>query len=403
MIRSIRNSLDSMAGRRVFCRFDLNAPMIDCVPIDESRIRSCVETLTALAESGARSIVATHLGYPKGQADKRLSTVHLVSSIHRHSGLRIEHMDSLDFEDIRRSVDEMADGHAILLENVRFHPGEEKDELSLAQSFASLADIYVNDAFSVCHRKHASVTGVPRLLEAYAGLGLERESKRVGRVMGSRKENCGLLMGGNKLDKLEMLPKLVNQYSVCCVGGVLGFILSGVPESVLIASNIDPLRASAERLSLPEELLVGCSKIAKPVDAIVSCDDGSIRTVKVEELFGDMQLRDIGPRTISSFVQRLRDTFNLVWNGPLGNYENSQYCSGTLGVVGALLDQGLHVVCGGGDTLAACAKLKITSRMGHCSTGGGALLRLLADGHLPGLDCLNWDSQTSDGATLSAL
>jgi phosphoglycerate kinase len=376
-------------GWRVFCRIDLNVPLASGAPADFTRIQAVVPTLKFLSERGAKTILATHLGYPKGAVVEQLRTEVLLPALRRLSGLPVKGVSAGDFDCIRDRTGRLAPGETLLLENLRFYPGEETDDPELASCYASLADIYINDAFSVCHRKHTSVHRIAGLLPAFVGPTLKQELDAIGNLTRMPPERRGALIGGNKTDKLKVIPALMRTSAVVCVGGVLGFALQGIPRPALAAAGLNIETAGPLLDAILGHRVAQSAELILPVDAVVSDPDGGqVRTVSTHAIAQDMRIHDIGEQSRQQMAAALREVGFVLWNGPLGAYESDRFLAGTAHVVHSILDCGIYVLCGGGDTLAACGRLGVMPQIGYGSMGGGALLAYLQGLPMPGLAAL---------------
>jgi len=393
-IKSVRD-LD-VAGRRVFVRVDFNVPLEGKVVTDDTRIRAAIPTLKLLLEKGARVVIASHLGRPKGGPDPKYS---LEPAAHKLAELMS--VDVILTEDCigdgpKKVVGDLRDGQIACLENLRFHPEEEKNDEAFARELAKLSDAYVNDAFGAAHRAHASVAALPRLhRERAAGLLLEAELLALGRVRGEPARPFVAILGGAKVsDKIGVLEALLSKVDVLVIGGAMantflaakGLAMgkSLVEEDKLALARTIIARAEEKKITLvlPEDVIV-----AEGLDAT------SGRTVDVSAVGPTDMALDIGPRTIATATKAFQGAKTVFWNGPMGLFEKAPFASGTNGVAKALadlrtLDPDAFTIVGGGDSVAAVEEAGLASRFSHVSTGGGASLELIEGRKLPGVEAL---------------
>jgi phosphoglycerate kinase len=381
-------------GKRVLLRVDLNAPMKDGKVTDATRIERMAPTIDEIARKGGKVILLSHLGRPKGRDPKETLAPladHVASAISRP----VSFADDCVGERARAAVDRLKAGEVLLLENTRFHAGEEKNDPAFARELAALGDIYVNDGFSVAHRAHASTAGVADLLPAYAGRSMQAELDALEKALVAPERPLAAIVGGAKVStKLELLGNLIAKVNVLIIGG-------GMANTFLLATGKNIGKSLAERDLLPtaRDILTkakaaGC-EIVLPVDAVVARKfeaNAPSRVVGVEEVADDEMILDIGPRSIEHAVSVLARVKTLVWNGPFGAFEMEPFDNGTIEVAEAaaeLTQAGkLVTVAGGGDTVAALNLAGVTDRFSYVSTAGGAFLEWLEGKALPGVDIL---------------
>ncbi len=330
----------AVRGKKVLVRCDLDAPLSGGAVADDFRLRACLPTLEYLVNGGAKVIICGHLGRPGGEAvaELRLDPVAEILSARLGAVYKADEVVGSVVSDVAGN---MAGGDILLLENLRFHPGEESNDPQFAEELSSLADLYINEAFAVCHREHASVVGVPQHLPTYAGLRLQEEVEKLTAVRDDPRRPLVFIIGGAKAEtKAPLVRKLAAYADKVLLGGRLMF----------------------------ETSLESVSNIVFPVDAK---DTG-----------------DIGPKSAEIFKRALSGAGLVVWNGPLGKWEEEQYAGGTRQVAQYLVASEASVIVGGGDTLAALAAFGFRDKMGFVSTGGGAMLAFLAGEPLPGLEAL---------------
>ncbi|RBY86699.1 phosphoglycerate kinase [Blastococcus sp. TBT05-19] len=386
---------EGVSGRRVLLRADLNVPLDKATReiTDDGRIRASLPTLQALRDAGARVVVAAHLGRPKGTPDPQFSLAPVAARLGELLGADVPLAGDVAGDDARAKVSALADGDVLLLENVRFEAAEtSKDDAErgeLADRFAALADVYVDDAFGAVHRKHASVFDVATRVPHYAGRLVARELEVLTRLTSDPERPYVVVLGGSKVsDKLAVIEALLPKVDRLLVGGGMCFTFlaaqgHGVGSSLLEADQVDTCR----RLLAEAE-----GRIVLPVDVVCSpqfsADAGST-VVGVEEIPDDQMGLDVGPRTVELFAGELSGARTVFWNGPMGVFEMAPFQAGTRGVAQAVAGVGGLSVVGGGDSAAAVRVLGLDEdAYGHISTGGGASLEYLEGRELPGLAVL---------------
>ena len=394
------DDLGDLDGRRVFVRVDLNVPLRHGVIIDDTRVRATMSTLTELIERGASLVVASHLGRPKGKVDQaaRLGPVRVLLA--ELLGRVVEYVptDGVLTAEVEQSCEALAfePGRVVLLENLRFDPGEETDDRAFAMRLANLADLYVDDAFGAVHRAHASVSALPRVMleqgrPAVAGRLLEREVAALSRLLGQPDRPYVAVLGGAKVsDKLATIGSLVERVDALLIGGAMAFTFIAaeggqVGASLLEPDRFDDVRAARARadelgvvLQLPEDV------VAAP-EIAAGAPRHTVPSGKVPR--GERGL-DIGPRAVEEFVRTIAEARTILWNGPMGVFELEPFGAGTRGVATAIAGARAFTVAGGGDSLAAVKKYGLVDGFDHLSTGGGASLEFLEGGSLPGIAIL---------------
>jgi phosphoglycerate kinase len=394
---SVYRTLDDLdvGGRRVLVRLDLNVPMEDGRVSDGTRIERAMPTVRALAEKGARVIMLSHFGRPKGKAVPEMSLAPLVGPCSAALGRDIAFAGDCVGPAAEEAVAALGDGDVLLLENLRFHAGEEANDPGFADALARLGDLFVNDAFSAAHRAHASVVGLAERLPAAAGLLMREELDALDKALGHPERPLAAVVGGAKVStKLDLLANLVGRVDVLAIGG-------GMANTFLYAEGIEIGRSLSERdmadtarkvLARAEQ--AGC-EIILPIDAVVAerFEPGApSRIVPVENVGDDDMILDIGPESAAALGRRLGDCSTLVWNGPMGAFELEGFDQGTNVVAraaAALTRKGrLLSVAGGGDTVAALAHAGVLQDFTYVSTAGGAFLEWLEGKDLPGVAAL---------------
>ena len=395
------DDLGDVAGRRVFVRLDLNVPLADGVVTDDARIRASMPTLTELLERGASIVAASHLGRPKGMVDGSLRLGPIAQLLARMLGRVVEYVptNGVLSPEVEQSCKALAfePGRVVLLENLRFDPGEEGNDRAFAMRLADLADDYVDDAFGAVHRAHASVAALPEVLEEQgrttaAGRLLQREVEALSRLLLEPARPYVAVLGGAKVsDKLGTIGALVERVDALLVGGAMAFTFiaadgGSVGDSLVEPDRFDEVRAACDRaddrgvvLQLPEDV------VAAP-DRTVEAPRHTVRASEVPT--GEMGL-DIGPRTVEEFARSIADAKTIMWNGPMGVFELEPFGAGTRGVATAIAGSSAFAVAGGGDSLAAVKKYGLEDGFDHLSTGGGASLEFLEGRELPGIAVLH--------------
>jgi len=376
-------------GARVFVRSDLNVPLRDGAIADDTRVRASVPTLARLLEAGARVVVASHLGRPKGQRSEALSLRPVAPRLAELLGAGVSFCEDCIGESARRAVAELGEGHCLLLENLRFHAGETKNDPDFARALAELADVYVNDAFGTAHRAHASTAGIAAHVErAAAGLLLLSELEHL-EVVRTPERPLAVVLGGAKVsDKLAVLEALTPHADVLCVGGAMSYTFlaaqgQGVGRSLMESDRVPDAKrvlAAAEqsgrRLLLPHDHVVA-QKIEPGAETRV-----------VKEIPDGWMGVDIGPETAERYAEALAGARTLFWNGPMGIFEVPEFSHGTARVARAAAEASATSIVGGGDSLAAINQLGLGDRITHLSTGGGASLEYVQGLVLPGVAAL---------------
>jgi phosphoglycerate kinase len=382
-----------LAGKRVFLRVDLNVPLEDGRVAEDTRIRAVVPTIEHCLKAGASVILASHLGRPKGTVDPRYSLKPVAARLEEVLGRPVPLLPDCVGPEVEAAAAALKPGETVLLENLRFHPGEEANDPEFARRLAALADVYVNDAFAAAHRAHASTEGITRFLQpAAAGLLMARELEALGRIFERPERPVAAVLGGAKVsDKLSLVEHLLARVDTLLIGGGMAFTFLaalgyGVGRSLLEADRLEAARAVLGRA---RSLGV---RVRLPVDVVAAPAPDStegIRTVGVREIPDELMGLDVGPLTVAQFGAALQGAKTVVWNGPLGVFEKPAFAAGTLGAARAVAGCGAFSVIGGGDTIAAVRQAGVTDRIGYISTAGGAFLEFLEGRTLPGVAALS--------------
>lgn len=388
---SVRD-LGDVSGKRVFVRVDFNVPLDAGKVQDDTRVRASLPTITFLAKAGARVVLSSHLGRPKGQPNPKYSLEPVARHLAGLLGRDVAFVPDCVGEDASRAIRALPEGGCLLLENLRFHKEEEANDAAFAAELAKLGDLYVNDAFGSAHRAHASTAGVPAVLRpAAAGFLMEAELEHLGRLLEHPDKPFVAILGGAKVsDKIELIENLLPRVDGFLVGGAMAY-------AFLKAQGVATGRSllEAEKVELAGQLLGRARDAGKflllPEDHVVAVggDDANVRTTSGVAVGDDEAAMDIGPRTSERFARELARCRTALWNGPLGRFEVEAFAAGSRKVGEALAGSGAVSIVGGGDTAAAVEKFGLTSRMTHVSTGGGASLEFLSGLPLPGVVALD--------------
>jgi len=379
-------------GKRVLVRVDFNVPLSEGTVTDDTRVRAALPTLRYLVDHGARVIVISHLGRPKGAPDPQFSLRPVRRILQRLLGRNVVFVDDVAGPDAQEAVGRMVDGEIVMLENVRFEPGEKANDPEFAAKLAALADLYVDDAFGAAHRAHASTEGITHLLPAYAGLLLAREVETLTDMLADPHRPFVAILGGSKVsEKLGVIDRLLDCVDTLVIGGGMCFTLLvakgvDVGRSLVEPDWVEPCKALlAKALDKGVDLLL-------PVDFVVADAieaDAETKVVGREEIPADMMGLDIGPTTVELFKGAIGSARTVFWNGPMGVFEMKPFETGTREVAVAVSRNNRAVsIVGGGDSVAALKKFDLEERVTFVSTGGGASMKLLEGAPLPGVEAL---------------
>ena len=388
-MKSIRDL--ALRGKRVFLRVDFNVPLDGGRVSDDTRILETLPTVRLALDQGARVLCASHLGKAKGKRKPELSLAPVAVRFAELLGRPVRFVDDCAGPEAAKAADALAPGEALLLENLRFHAGEEANDPGFAAELAALADVYVDDAFGAAHRAHASVVGVPAIVkDKGAGLLLEKEVRELSRLREPERPFAAILGGAKISGKIDTLRVLSRGADVLLVGG-------GMANHFVRALGLSVGRSLLEedKVPLAREILDFCKQagktIALPSDFVVakSPDDGAgAKTVSIQKIPDELMALDVGPRTLEQFARLLGPAKTIFWNGPMGVFEKPPFDAGTMGVAKIVAASPAVTVVGGGESVQAAHAAGVADKFTHVSTGGGASLEFLAEGTLPGIEAL---------------
>jgi phosphoglycerate kinase len=382
-----------LRGKRVLARVDFNVPLEGDKITDDTRIRAAVSTLQYILKQQPKSLILmSHLGRPKGGPEPKFSLAPVAPALAALLGKEVQFASDCVGTVAEEAAAKLPDGGVLLLENTRFHKGEEKNDLELAQQMAKLGDVYVNDAFGSAHRAHSSTEGLARYLPAVSGLLMEKELDYLSTTLESPKRPFIAILGGAKVsDKIEVIESLLGKVDHLLIGGGMAntfFKAQGynIGKSLVEDEAIDTARSLLQK---------GGEKLVLPVDAVIGDafdNNANVRTISVKDDVPDgWSIYDIGPNTIAAFGQKLSGAKTIIWNGPMGVFEIPKFAKGTNAIAQILADEtsrGAVTIIGGGDSAAAVEQSGLANRITHISTGGGASLEMLEGKALPGVVAL---------------
>lgn len=377
-----------VAGKRVLVRLDLNVPIQEGVITDDRRIRESLPTIQYLRDQGAKTILMSHLGRPKGGFDPQFSLRPVASRLSELLHCVVHFLPDCIGSEVEQAVFALQPGEVALLENVRFHKEEEANDPAFAQALARLGELYVNDAFGSAHRAHASTEGVAHYLPAVAGFLMEKELNYLGKALANPERPFITILGGAKVhDKIGIIQNLLPKVDKLLIGGGMAFTFLKAEGCEIGNSILDQ-----ENLPFAREVIVNAGKkIVLPSDIVVASElseEALTQIVPADQIPPDQIGGDIGPQTQAQFAALIRSARTIVWNGPVGVFERKPFQGGTLAILKALAESGATTILGGGDTAAAAEKFGFAEKMSHLSTGGGAALEFLEGKRLPGVAIL---------------
>ncbi len=381
-----------LKGKRVFVRVDFNVPQGEKgVVTDDTRIRLCLPTIQCVMKAGGKAILASHLGRPKGKRDPKYSLAPVAERLSQLIGQQVPLAQDCVGDEVQKQVAGMKEGDVLLLENLRFHPEEEKNEETFSKALASLCDVYINDAFGAAHRAHASTEGMTRFVQTVgSGLLMMKEVESLGKALANPERPFVAIMGGAKVsDKIGVIQNLLDKVTTLLIGGGMAYTFLKAQGFEIGKSLVEE-----EQLGLSLQLLEkakGKIKFILPSDHIAAerMDvQAKTKIVKNGEIPAEWTCLDIGPETIRSFSAEVRSARTIVWNGPMGVFEMERFSHGTFAMAKAIADSSAFSIVGGGDSVAAVNQAGVAERISHISSGGGASLEFLEGKKLPGIEAL---------------
>ena len=381
----------NVSGKKVLVRCDFNVPLDNGVITDDNRIVGALPTIKHLIQKGAKVILCSHMGRPKGEFNEKFSLKPVAERLSELLGQNVAMAKDVVGEDARAKVNSLKDGEFMLLENVRFHKEEEKNDPEFAKDLASLAEIYVNDAFGTAHRAHASTAGVADYLPAVCGFLIQKEIDIMGKALSDPKRPFIAILGGAKVsDKIGVINNLREKVDVLIIGGAMAYTFDKA-----LGGNIGKSLFEEDKLDMALELMKKAKEkgvaFLLPTDTVCGtefCNDCEIGIYDTMNIPDECMGLDIGPKTIDKFSAAIKGAGTVVWNGPMGVFEMDNFAKGTKAIAEAVAQSGAISIIGGGDSAAAVEKFGLADKITHVSTGGGASLEFLEGLVLPGIACL---------------
>lgn len=382
-----------LKGKRVFCRVDFNVPMHDGAITDDTRIQAALPTIQYLREQGAKVMLASHLGRPGGEVQNELRLAPVAQRLSKLIDTDVKALPVSIGTGVEQAVNAMEEGDVILLENVRFHPGEQKNDLDLAKQFAQYADVFVNDAFGTAHRAHASTAGIAQFVdEAVLGFLLEEELDILGEALEQPKRPFTSIIGGAKVkDKIGVIDHLLDKVDHLLIGGGLSYTFSKAQGHDVGNSLVEEDKVELAK-SFIEKAEKNGVQLHLPTDAVVAdafSAEANIQTVAIDRIPAGWMGLDIGPETAAHYAEIIESSQLIIWNGPMGVFEMEPFSHGTEEVTKAVACTEGYTIIGGGDSAAAVEQFHLADQMDHISTGGGASLEFMEGKQLPGVEALD--------------
>jgi phosphoglycerate kinase len=380
-----------LRGKRVFMRVDFNVPIENGRITDDTRIEASLPSIRYVVEKSGRLILASHLGRPKGKPEPEYSLKPVAARLSELLVKQVEFAPDCVGPEVEKMVSSLPEGGVMLLENLRFHAEEEKNDPAFAKRLAALCDVYVNDAFGTAHRAHASTVGIAKFVkQAAAGFLMQKELEALSHALTNAEKPYVAIVGGAKIsDKIELIENLINIATTILIGGAMAY-------TFFRAKGLETGKSLVEvdKIDLAKELLAKASQkkvpIELPVDHVVAAglDSTDVQVTSVDRTPPDRMGLDIGPETVRRYSEIVRQAKTIVWNGPMGVFEKPQFAKGTFAIARAIAESNAFSIVGGGDSAAAVAQSGVESKITHISTGGGATLEFLSGRKLPGLEVL---------------
>ncbi|HWQ45768.1 MAG TPA: phosphoglycerate kinase [Longilinea sp.] len=377
-----------VSGKRVLVRVDFNVPLKEDKVSDDTRIRGAIPTIQFLLDHGAAVILCSHLGRPKGGPDPKFTLKPVAEHLSKLMGKPVQFVDDCVGPKVEAVAKALKPGEILVLENTRFYPGEEKNDLDLAKGLAALADVYVNDAFGTAHRAHSSTEGVARFLPAVAGFLMEKEIRYLGEAVANPKQPFVAILGGAKIsDKIGVIKNLLTKAETVLIGGGMANTFLKAQGYAMADSLVED-----EALETAKELLkAGGSQLRLPVDLVIANKfeaDAERKVIPTGPVPEGWRVLDIGPETVATYSKVIGSAGTVVWNGPMGVFEFPRFAEGTFAIAKAVAGSKAISIVGGGESVAAVQQSGVADKITHISTGGGASLEMLEGLVLPGLAAL---------------